>query len=78
MNIGVSPFGRILIGKSKPIKDKPGAFMWTGPTKDITDDAIFAVFDHMAYKAKETGQYSISCEQGALSMKLATPQKEGT
>ena len=61
MNIGVSPFGKILSGKSKPNPHGKG-FMWIGKTTDITDTAIKAVFEHMWMKAEATGYYEVSIE----------------
>ena len=74
MNIGVSPFGKILTGKSKPLPNgKSGQRMWVGKTTDITDTAIKAVFEHMWIKAEETGYYEISIEgYGVMKFERST------
>ena len=63
MNFGVSPFGKILTGKSRPLPGgKNGQRIWVGKTTDITDSVIKAVFEHMYIKAEDTGYYEITIE----------------
>jgi len=78
-DIVVTPFGRIVSGESKPLKNgKPGQRMLVGKIEDITDKAILAVLDHMCYNAKKTGYYQISCETGTLSFMVSASVTEAT
>ena len=60
MKIGTSTLtGVIYLGKTRV--NKNGMEIWTSK-KDVTEEAVKAVFEHMYINAEETGAYSISIE----------------
>lgn len=62
MNMGVSPITRkIYAGKSKSLLNGKGQ-QWVGQKRDVTDEAIKAVFEYMYLKAEKTGFYEIGIE----------------
>jgi len=71
--------GTIYWADVRPIEGDPVNVMCVGEKRDITDQAIKAVYQHFLYKAHESpeGAYAIRCDDGPwLRIQLPPVQVE--
>lgn len=79
MKLGTSPIdGTIFLGRTKKTKD--GFEEWSGQKRDITDNAIASVFEHMAVMARDKskeGFYSYTFgDRGTMSFQVKNRKVE--
>ena len=75
INLGVSPLtNKIFIGKSKPVKDRPGVSAWTDRSGDMTDKVIYAIVDW--FLARDKKECKIFIGNKKYLLKLETERDE--
>lgn len=78
MKLGTSPInGTIYLGRTRKTKDGE---IWSGEKRDVTDNAIASVFEHMEVMARDNskeGFYSYTYgDRGTISFQVKNKEKE--
>ena len=74
----ISPItGRIYWADVRPIEGNKNDVVCVGEKRDVTDDAIKAVYYHFLYKAQESpdGVFGIRCNNGPW-LRIKLPKEE--
>lgn len=74
----ISPItGRIYWADVRPVKGDEKTMVCVGEKKDVTDDAIKAVYHHFLYRAQESpdGAFGIRCDNGPW-LRIKLPKEE--